>query len=267
MLIVLSPAKRLDYVSSLATSEHSMPQFIPHAARLIEALRKLTPAEIGSLMKISDPLAAQNHQRYAAWSTDFHAGNSRQAVLAFNGDVYEGLDAGSLGTGALVHLQSRVRILSGLYGLLRPLDLMQAYRLEMGTRLKTARGSTLYDYWGELITERLNQDLEQARAKALVNLASEEYFKAVRPKLLRVPVITPVFEDGGNDRYKVISFHAKRARGLMARHAALNGSTSPEELKAFALEGYAFAEEASDAGRWVFRRRRPQHRQSMLQAA
>jgi cytoplasmic iron level regulating protein YaaA (DUF328/UPF0246 family) len=254
MLIVLSPAKSLDYASPVSLAEYTIPDFVEHSAALIEVLRELSPAQIASLMKISDPLAALNHERFAAWSPQFDTGNARQALLAFNGDVYEGIDAKTLAPQAIAYLQSRLRILSGLYGLLRPLDLMQAYRLEMGTRLATARGATLYAWWGRLISERLAAELRALDAPALVNLASEEYFKAVQPQLLGVPVITPVFEERKNGGYKIISFYAKRARGLMARHAAERGLTDAQGLKDFDAEGYAFDAAASNATRWVFRR-------------
>jgi hypothetical protein len=254
MLIVLSPAKSLDYASPIAVDEHTLPDFLDQSAALIEVLRALSPAQIGSLMKISDPLAALNHERFAAWSPRFDRENARQAVLAFNGDVYEGLDAKSLDTGTLTHLQSHLRILSGLYGLLRPLDLMQPYRLEMGTRLKNARGASLYAWWGRRISDAIARQLHSLKAPALINLASEEYFKAVQPELLPVPVITPVFEERKNGAYKIISFHAKRARGLMARYAAEHRITEPENLKGFDIEDYAFDEKASSETRWVFRR-------------
>lgn len=255
MLIVISPAKTLDYATPAVTGKHTLPEFIDDAAELVGILRKLAPAEIGSLMSISDPLAALNAERFAAWSRSFTSENAKQAVLAFNGDVYEGLDANSLKPRQLDYLQSHLRILSGLYGVLRPLDLMQPYRLEMGTRLASGRGKDLYAFWGERVTEALNVVLAQQKAKALVNLASEEYFKSVKPKLLAAPVITPVFEDWKGGRYKIISFHAKRARGLMTRFAAENGMTDPEDLKRFDLEGYGFDPQASGALTWVFRRR------------
>jgi hypothetical protein len=254
MLIVLSPAKSLDYASPVDTEVHTFPAFLDESAALIDVLRRLSPAQIASLMKISDPLAALNHGRYAAWSPRFDTANARQAVLAFNGDVYEGLQAKSLAPESMRYLQSRLRILSGLYGLLRPLDLMQPYRLEMGTRLKTPRGASLYAWWGRRITDTIAEELRALEAPALINLASEEYFKAVRPELLPVPVITPVFEERKNGVYKIISFHAKRARGLMARHAAERGIDDPEDLKRFDTEGYAFDEAASSDDRWVFRR-------------
>ncbi len=255
MLIVLSPAKSLDFESPLVTSKHTLPEFIPDAARLIERLRQLSPAQIASLMKISDPLAALNHGRYASWSTRFTPDNARQAVLAFNGDVYEGLDAATLAAPALAYAQAHICILSGLYGVLRPLDLMQPYRLEMGTRLETDAGKGLYAFWGERITRHLNTVLEIHKSAALVNLASEEYFRAVQPAVLTAPVITPVFEDWKGGRYKIISFHAKRARGLMARFAAQHGITQPAQLQAFDSEGYRFDAAASDTRTWIFRRR------------
>lgn len=255
MLIVLSPAKSLDYESPLATREHTMPEFVQHSAELIKSLRRLAPADIASLMKISDPLAALNAGRYASWTPQFNSDNARAAVLAFNGDVYAGLDAPTLSAQALSRLQSQVRILSGLYGLLKPLDLMQPYRLEMGTRLANARGANLYAFWGNLVTDRLAGELGKRGSAALVNLASEEYFKVVQPQRLGVPVISPVFQDWKDGRYKIISFHAKKARGLMARYAAVNGISDPEQLKQFDLGGYAYDAVNSDAYRWMFRRR------------
>lgn len=255
MLIVLSPAKTLDYTSPLATAEHTLPDFTSHAAALIRRLKRLSPAEIAQLMNISDPLAALNAGRYASWTPQCSSDNARAAVLAFNGDVYAGLEAATLPPPALSHLQSQVRILSGLYGLLRPLDLMQPHRLEMGTRLQNARGANLYEHWGKLVTDRLARELAEREQAALVNLASEEYFKVVQPERLRAPVITPVFQDWKDGRYKIISFHAKKARGMMARFAAINGVIHPEQLKAFDLGGYAYDVANSDGNRWMFRRR------------
>ncbi len=255
MLIVLSPAKSLDYDTPSTTDDFSMPDFISDSTRLIARLRQLSPAQIGSLMQISDPLAALNHGRYAAWSPKFTRNNAKQAILAFNGDVYEGLDAASLASKQLAYTQDHIRILSGLYGVLRPLDLMQPYRLEMGTRLATDAGKDLYAFWGERVSASLHAAATAQKASALVNLASAEYFRAVRPKLLPVPVITPVFEDWKGGKYKIISFYAKRARGLMARFAAVKRITKVEKLKAFDSEGYRFDAEASDEQTWIFRRR------------
>lgn len=255
MLIVLSPAKSLDYDTPPTTDVHTTPAFVPRSAELIELLKKLSPAEIGSLMSISDPLAVLNVNRYASWSRKFTSKNAKQAVLAFNGDVYEGLDAASLNAKQLDYLQGHVRILSGLYGMLRPLDLMQPYRLEMGTRLANAHGKDLYAFWGGEITEAINAELATQKTPVLVNLASEEYFKVVKPKLLKAQVISPVFEDWKGGKYKIISFYAKRARGLMARYAALKNISQPDKLKAFDLDGYVFAPEASSDSSWVFRRK------------
>jgi cytoplasmic iron level regulating protein YaaA (DUF328/UPF0246 family) len=255
MLIVLSPAKTLDFESPIKVNKTTEPDFIPRSAELISTLRTMPPAQIGSLMSISDSLAQLNVARYASWSKKFTPDNSRPAMLAFDGDVYEGLDARSLNARQLDWAQKHLRILSGLYGLLRPLDLMQPYRLEMGTRLATKRGKDLYAFWGDQITEALNESLTVAKAQALVNLASEEYFKSVKPEKLDRPVITPVFEEWKGGGYKIVSFFAKRARGLMARYAIEHKLTKPEQLKDFDSEGYGFDAKASNEARWIFRRR------------
>lgn len=253
MLIVLSPAKSLDLDSPPTTSTRSTPRFVDDAAALIGVLKPYSPAQVGALMAISDSLAVLNVTRYADWHPDH--GSARQAVMSFDGDVYTGLAARTLDADALAYVQRHVRILSGLYGVLRPLDGMHPYRLEMGTKLPNARGKDLYAFWGERVTGALNADIQDAAAGAVVNLASEEYFKSVKPKLLDVPVIAPVFEDWKNGRYKIISFFAKRARGMMARYAAENRITDPEQLKDFDVDGYAFEPGASTEREWVFRRR------------
>jgi cytoplasmic iron level regulating protein YaaA (DUF328/UPF0246 family) len=253
MLIVLSPAKSLDLDSKPTTKLHTTPQFIDRAAELIRVLKDYSPAQVGELMDISDQLAVLNVTRYASWHPD-HS-EARQAVMSFDGDVYGGLDARSLKPKALAYVQEHVRILSGLYGLLRPLDQMHPYRLEMGTKLANPRGKDLYAFWGETVTAALNEALAAQGATALVNLASEEYFRSVKPKLLSVPVVTPVFEDWKNGKYKIISFFAKRARGMMARYAAEKGITDPVKLKKFNVDGYAFDKAASTEREWVFRRR------------
>lgn len=257
MIIVLSPAKSLDYETPPHVRKHTLPDFIEDAAELIGGLRRLSPQQISSLMDISDPLARLNFQRYADWSPEFGTHNAKQAVLAFNGDVYEGLDARSLSAADLDYAQKHVRVLSGLYGLLRPLDLLQPYRLEMGTRFENGRGKDLYAFWGERITHALNAQLKKntRAAKVLVNCASTEYFRSVKPKLLDAPVVTPVFEDWKGGCYKVISFHAKRARGMMARYAVEGRLEAPEQLKGFDAEGYAFDADASNDSTYVFRRR------------
>ena len=253
MLIVLSPAKSLDLETPPTTSLHSTPDFLDHSAQLIERMRQFSPAEVGSLMGISDALSALNVARYASWTPKL--AEARQAIMAFNGDVYAGFEARSLQPAQLDYAQSRVRILSGLYGLLRPLDMIHPHRLEMGTRLSTARGKDLYAFWGDTITNGLNRTAKEQGAKVLVNLASEEYFKSVKPRQLDVPVIAPVFEDWKNGKYKIISFYAKRARGMLARYAAVNAIRDPQQLKQFAVDGYAYVPEASNDKNWVFRRK------------
>lgn len=255
MLIVLSPAKSLDYETPANTEINTKPDFIKRSAELISILRDYSPDQIGSLMRISDPLAALNANRFAEWSSKFTLKNSKQAMLAFNGDVYDGLNASSLNAKQLAYMQSNVRILSGLYGSLRPLDLMQPYRLEMGTRLANPAGKDLYAFWGDTVTHALNDVIAEQESAALINLASEEYFKVVKPGLLKVPVITPVFHDWKNGQYKIISFYAKRARGLMARYAAMKGLVRPQALKNFDLDGYLYDEATSTERSWVFKRR------------
>ncbi len=257
MIIVLSPAKSLDYVTPVPIRKHTSPEFSEDAAELIDGLRGLSPQQIGTLMRISDPLARLNFQRYADWTRACTEANAKQAVFAFNGDVYEGLDAYSLSATDLDYAQQHVRVLSGLYGLLRPLDLLQPYRLEMGTRFPNARGKDLYAFWGERITQALNEQLHLrgAGARALINCASEEYFKSVRPAVLNAKIVTPVFEDWKDGRYKIISFYAKRARGLMARYMVQERPAQPAALQGFAAEGYAFDETVSNDTTYVFRRR------------
>jgi len=252
MLIVLSPAKSLDFETPPTTALRTVPDHLPRAAELIGHLRRLAPPELASLMDLSDALAALNVGRYASWSGQPEQGKA--AVLAFNGDVYDGLDARSLKSRQHDYLQGRVRILSGLYGILRPFDAIEPHRLEMGTRLANGGGKDLYAFWGETQTRALNALAEDTGAPALVNLASEEYFKSVKPRQLKVPVITPVFEDCKNGKYKIISFFAKRARGLMARYAAQKGITDPAKLKSFNVDGYKFVKKESSETQWVFRR-------------
>ena len=259
MILVISPAKALDYETPPSTATFTQPDFLDQSAELIAVLREKSPAEIAELMTLSDQLATLNVARYASWSRPFAPDNAKQALLAFNGDVYEGLDAKSLGEDELAWAQEHLRILSGLYGVLRPLDLMQAYRLEMGTRLANPRGKNLYEFWGERITAELNRLLareeEAGRERVLLNLASDEYFKSVKPKKLEGRIVTPVFEDWKGGRYKIISFYAKRARGLMSRYVIRQRIDAVEALQGFDSEGYAFAAEASDADTLVFRRR------------
>ena len=255
MLFLLSPAKALDYDTPLAELPHTQPLFVKQATELIGVLKTQSPQQVASLMDLSDKLAALNVARYQAWSPKFTPQNSRQAVLAFNGDVYEGLDARSLKPADLEWAQDHVAILSGLYGVLRPLDWMQPYRLEMGTALATAKGSNLYQFWGAQIAQHLNAQLEGEKAPVIVNLASQEYFKSVDRKALQARVIDCVFEDYKGGKYKIISFLAKRARGLMARYAITHRVKTPKALEGFDLEGYAFDPAASEPDRLVFRRK------------
>ncbi len=254
MLIVISPAKTLDYETPPVTAEYTTPDFLNDSAELIDQLRTLSPADIASLMSISDKLAGLNAARFEAWQTPFSPENAKQAVLAFKGDVYTGLDAETLSADDFAFAQNHLRILSGLYGLLRPLDLMQAYRLEMGTRFANTRGKDLYAFWGKQITEALNQAMTQQTDNVLVNLASNEYFKAVKPAEFQGEIFTPVFKDLKNGQYKIISFYAKKARGLMVRYIIDNKITRVEDLKGFDYEGYAFNADMSQGNEWVFTR-------------
>jgi cytoplasmic iron level regulating protein YaaA (DUF328/UPF0246 family) len=254
MLIVVSPAKNLDYDSTPATAVYTQPELLDHAQPLAEVCKTLTPADLSSLMHISDKLAGLNVARFTTWSTPFTTQNAKQAVLAFNGDVYGGLDANSFSEADFDYAQSHLRILSGLYGLLKPLDLMQPYRLEMGTKLANSRGKNLYEFWGSVITDKLNDVLSTADQPILVNLASNEYFKAVKKKQLKGELISPVFKDQKNGQYKVISFYAKKARGLMARYIIQNKITTVEGLKAFDLAGYEYHEAFSTPDAPVFTR-------------
>jgi cytoplasmic iron level regulating protein YaaA (DUF328/UPF0246 family) len=256
MIIVLSPAKTLDFATPAATAVFTQPRFLRESARLIKLLRPLDLDGVARLLSISPDLAALNAGRYQGWHTPFTPGNAKQAVLAFDGDVYGGLDAPALGEADLAFAQGQVRILSGLYGLLRPLDLIQPYRLEMGTQLANAQGKDLYAFWRATLTKVMKLDLAGAGGEAvLVNLASQEYFKALEARGLGARIVTPVFEDWKNGTYKVISFYAKRARGLLARYAILKRLGEPEGLKRFKAEGYAYDARASDGERWVFRRK------------
>jgi cytoplasmic iron level regulating protein YaaA (DUF328/UPF0246 family) len=255
MLFLLSPAKSLDYDTPLGDLPHTQPLFTKQSAELIQLLREYSPQQIAELMDLSDQLAGLNVARYQAWSPKFTAKNSRQAVLAFNGDVYDGLDARTLKPEDLAWAQKHVCILSGLYGVLRPLDWMQPYRLEMGTALQNPKGQNLYKFWGTQISDYLNERLQADKTPVVVNLASQEYFKAVNTKTLKARVIECVFEDWKGGQYKVISFFAKRARGLMARYAIGKRLTTPRQLEKFNLDGYAYDAAASQADRLVFRRK------------
>lgn len=254
MLFLLSPAKSLDYDTPPQTPSHTKPLFTQQSAELIEVLRTKSPQEISTLMKLSDALSGLNVARYQAWSPKFTAKNSKQAVLAFNGDVYEGLDAKTLSVSQLEWAQAHLCILSGLYGVLRPLDWMQPYRLEMGTALAVGSQKNLYQFWGTQISEYLNERAAADTSPVIVNLASEEYFKAVDRKALKARVVTCVFEEFKGGQYKIISFYAKRARGLMVRYALENELGTVKKLEAFDVEGYAFDAKVSEPDRLVFRR-------------
>jgi hypothetical protein len=256
MLFLLSPAKSLDYETPIDPPQPlTAPLFVKQSKELIALLRAQSPLQIGELMSLSDKLAALNVARYQAWSSRATLKNARQAVLAFDGDVYGGLDARSLGNDDLTWAQDHVCILSGLYGVLRPMDLMQPYRLEMGTRLANAKGRDLYQFWGSQIADYLNTRLRSDISPVVINLASQEYFKAVDTKALKARVVECVFEDYKNGQYKIISFFAKRARGLMARYAITHQLVKPEQLRAFDADGYAWSAAQSTAQRMVFRRK------------
>jgi cytoplasmic iron level regulating protein YaaA (DUF328/UPF0246 family) len=254
MLVVVSPAKTLDFETPPVTALHSQPELTVHSAELIEVCRQLTPMDLSSLMKISDKLAGLNVARFSEWSPVFTPDSAKQAVFAFKGDVYTGLDAESFTAADMTFAQAHFRILSGLYGLLRPLDLIKAYRLEMGTKLANDRGANLYQFWGDIITDKVNQTLAEQGDGILVNLASNEYFKAVQKKRLQGQIITPVFKDCKAGNYKIISFYAKKARGLMARYIIDNQLSEVSQLITFDSDGYYYCAAESTASELVFKR-------------
>lgn len=255
MLLVISPAKTLDYETPVKIAAHSVPDYLDHARLLVERARRYSEVDLMEVMDVSVKIAALNLERFQSWCTPFTTDNARQALLAFKGDVYGGLAADSLSSADFEFAQGHLRILSGLYGLLRPLDLMQPYRLEMGTALKVGRPDNLYQYWGKTIAPYLNERLQGHAEPVVVNLASQEYFKSVNTKLLNAEVVECVFEDFKNGEYKVLSFFAKKARGMMARFALTQRLESIDQLKRFSDGGYAFAKAASSATRLVFRRK------------
>lgn len=254
MLMVISPAKSLDYTSDYPSYPTTAPRMLAQSQELIDVLIDFTPAEVGSLMKISDKLADLNAARFAEWQQPMKEPNAKPCIYAFTGDVYTGLDINSHCEATVKTLQKRLRILSGLYGLLKPMDLMLPYRLEMGTRLASSKGKNLYEFWGGTITQLLNQDLAEQGADTLLNLASQEYFKAVQPKQLNAKIITPVFQDEKNGVYKIISFHAKKARGAMAAWVAAENVEDIEGLTGFDWAGYEYQPELSSSEAPVFRR-------------
>lgn len=254
MLLVVSPAKDLDLTPTTPELAVSQPALLTDATELAAVCKQLTPTDLASLMHISDKLAGLNAARFAQWQPPFNHDNAKAALFMFNGDVYQGLDAASLTADDLAFAQQHLRILSGLYGVLRPLDLMQAYRLEMGTKLANARGKDLYAFWQAAISANLQQQLGTLQSDVLLNLASQEYFKAVDKKQIAARVITPEFKDYKNGQYKIISFYAKKARGLMARYVIQQRLTRPEQLRQFDLAGYYYSAEHSTADKPVFLR-------------
>lgn len=255
MLYLISPAKNLDYETPPVTTEFTLPELMDDAQELAEVCVKLTPQDLSSLMHISDKLAGLNAARFTQWHPDFTPENAKQAVLAFNGDVYSGLEATKFNQQEFDYAQSHLRILSGLYGLLRPLDLMQPYRLEMGTRLTNPRGKNLYEFWGEIITNKINEQIAATNSNFVVNLASTEYFKSVKKKQLSVPLVTPMFKDWKNGQYKMISFFAKKARGMMVQYLIKNQIKDVESLLKFDMDGYEYNAELSKINEPCFTRR------------
>ncbi len=256
MLIVLSPAKSLDFEKKAPVATMTEPVLLDQARLLIERMREVSALELQQLMAISPALAELNVQRFQDWQAQPDRKRIKQAAFAFNGDVYDGLSASTLPLKSMDYLQSHVRILSGLYGVLRPFDALQPYRLEMGTALQNLRGRNLYAFWGDRVSQQINLQLSQLKLKTVLNLASEEYFKVIKNKALQAEVLTPVFQDWKSGQYKVISFFAKRARGLMARYCIEHGIQDPIALRGFDLDGYRFIEEESTPSRMLFRRKR-----------
>lgn len=254
MLAVISPAKTLDYETALPTDQFTQPRLLADSAELIDVARQLSATEIASLMSVSEKIAQLNVARFHDWQPEFDFANARQAIFAFKGDVYTGLDAYELNDAQLDFAQQHLRMLSGLYGLLRPLDLMMPYRLEMGTKLQNPRGQNLYTFWGDQITQLINTDLADVGTDILVNLASDEYYKSVKESKVKAEIIKPVFLDQKNGKYKVISFYAKKARGLMARFMIENKIEQIDDLKAFNSEGYYFDKVSSSSHELVFKR-------------
>ncbi|MET0026927.1 MAG: peroxide stress protein YaaA [Candidatus Thiodiazotropha sp.] len=254
MLIVISPAKTLDYETPPITRSHTKPRFLKDSQQLVSNLRNYSALDLAELMKLSMKLAELNFERYHDWKTPFSMKNAKQAVLAMKGDVYTGLDAETLSEESLDFAQAHLRILSGLYGVLKPLDLMQPYRLEMGTKLPNEAGKDLYAFWGETITQTINKDLKAQGDDVLINLASNEYFKSIKPKLIKGRIITPQFKERKNGGYQMIGVFAKRARGLMSRYIIDKRLQEPEALKRFKVEGYAYNKPLSKGDQWVFTR-------------
>ncbi|ASX25643.1 peroxide stress protein YaaA [Candidatus Williamhamiltonella defendens] len=254
MLILLSPAKTLDYESPLATHQYTQPELLSQSSLLIDLCRNLRPEQIRQFMSISDKLAHLNAKRFKEWTPDFNLQNARQAILAFKGDVYEGLQAQNFTLSEFDFAQRHVRILSGLYGVLRPLDLMQPYRLEMSTKLTNPKGNDLYAFWQDTLTDKIHQALKDQGDNIVINLASQEYFKALKPQKWPAHIFKPIFLDEKNGKYKMISFYAKKARGMMSRFIIENQLTDKEKLRDFDSAGYQFDPHLSSETDWVFKR-------------
>lgn len=257
MLILVSPAKTLDFDTPPLTTENTQPDFLSDSQELIDQLKKMPAPKVGKLMKISDKLAQLNSERYKSWQLPLTPENSKQCMFAFQGDVYIGLDASTMKKSDINFAQKHLRILSGLYGMLRPLDLILPYRLEMGTKLNNARGANLYHFWGDNITDSINDELKGRRKPLIVNLASNEYFKVVNPHKLNASVISPVFRDKKNGEYKLISFFAKKARGMMSRYIIDNRIKTVDALKDFDVAGYRYNKKFSTEAEPVFTRDKP----------
>ena len=255
MLIVVSPAKSLDFESPVKTRKFTEPEYLQESTQLVSQLKKLSPEDFSELMNISSKLSELNHTRYANWHTPFDLNNAKQAIFAFKGDVYIGLEAEQFSTADLNFAQKHLRILSGLYGLLRPLDLMQPYRLEMGSKFKNSKGKNLYEFWGNKITENINSLMATEKSPILINLASNEYFNSIKPKELDAKIITPVFKDFSSGKYRIVSFFAKKARGSMTAYIIKNRITTTAKLKDFDTDGYRFSEADSTDSKLVFLRR------------
>ena len=254
MLVVISPAKTLDFETPAVTNTATKPVMLKDSTELVDLMRGYAPEDIVNLMSVSQKIGELNSERFMNWHTPFTKKNAKQAVLAFKGDVYTGLDAETFAQEDFDFAQSHLRILSGLYGVLKPLDLIQAYRLEMGTKLQNERGKNLYEFWGDKPSLALKKQMASLDSNVLINLASNEYFNVVDKKLLDADIITPVFKDFKNGKYKIISFYAKKARGLMSAYIIKHRIEDPAKLKKFTTAGYRFDKDSSDAKQWVFLR-------------
>ena len=254
MLILISPAKKLDYDTPVQSKLSTKPEFLKDSQVLIDRLRQFSSMDLAELMKLSMNLAELNFDRYAEWTPKITKKNAKQALLAFKGDVYAGMDAESFSEDDLTYAQEHLRILSGLYGLLKPMDLMMAYRLEMGTSLENSRGKNLYEFWDTTITQAINKQLKAQGDDVVINLASNEYFKSVKPKLIEGRIITPQFKERKDGQFKMIGIYAKKARGLLSRYILLNRLQDPEAIKKFDVDGYAFNKSQSKSDTWVFTR-------------